>query len=79
MSATDTQKPSFVSAFTEHPASVGESYWGHMGFAFRLCARLMGMAGAAALHGLVPAWCETTASDRLADLHRELSARKSQG
>ncbi|MGB1033705.1 MAG: DUF6356 family protein [Paracoccaceae bacterium] len=52
----------FLRAFRTHPASVGESYFGHMAFALRFSGRLM-MAGAAALvHAVIPPLCETTAS-----------------
>ena len=41
-------------AFTEHPASVGESYWQHLAFASGFAARLL-LAGLAALvHALLP-------------------------
>ena len=69
----------FVRSFKDHPASVGETYWGHMAFALRFSARLLKIAGAALLHAIVPAWCETTASREISALHAEMMARHSQG
>lgn len=62
--------------FTEHPAKVGESYFQHMAFAFAFSARLFKAAFAAALHGVVPAACETTASAAVIALHDEIAARR---
>ncbi|MEM8770170.1 MAG: DUF6356 family protein [Pseudomonadota bacterium] len=41
-------------AFTEHPASVGESYTQHMGMAFGFGARMVFAGFACLLHGLFP-------------------------
>ena len=57
----------------EHLASVNESYFQHMGVAFRYGAVCMKAGLMALAHGLVPAWFETTASEtvsRLADKGR---------
>lgn len=63
-------------AFTEHPASVGESYFGHLlqatGFGLRMI--LAGLA--CVLHGLFPFLCVTTGSDAMTALHREMAARR---
>lgn len=63
-------------AFTEHPASVGETYWGHLlqatGFGLRMI-----MAGiACVLHGLLPFLFVTTGSDAMKALNAEMSARR---
>ncbi len=62
--------------FLRHPTSVGESYFAHMGVAFRFGGRLLAAGGAAVLHGLVPALCERTASKAVKSLHAELAARQ---
>lgn len=62
--------------FTEHPGKVGEGYFEHMAFAFAISARLFRAALAAALHGVVPAACESTASTAVIDLYDEMSARR---
>lgn len=61
--------------FLDHPEAVNESYFEHMIFAFTFSARLFKVAFAAALHGVVPAACETTASSTIMAMHDEISAR----
>ena len=61
--------------FTDHPAQVGESYGQHFMFALRFSARLFFAAGAALIHALIPALCETTASRCITNMHKDLTAR----
>ena len=61
-------------AFTEHPASVGETYGQHMRVAAHFAKELSLAAGAAAVHAIVPSMCCTSASDRIKKLHGEMSA-----
>jgi len=63
--------------FTEHPASVGESYWQHlrhaMGFGLR-----MGVSGLACmLHGLLPFLFVRTGSRQVALLHDRMIVNRS--
>lgn len=61
--------------FTDHPATVNETYLQHMRFALSFAFWLI-VAGAAALvHALIPALCETTAGRILKRLHGRLEAR----
>lgn len=62
-------------AFTDHPASVGETYWEHFMAAAGFAMRLSRIAAAAAVHALVPSLCKTTASEEIAHLHRQLQQR----
>lgn len=62
--------------FREHPAAVGESYLEHMGVAFRIAGRLFRAAAAALLHGIVPALCETAASDAVLGMADEMRQRR---
>lgn len=62
-------------AFTAHPASVGESYGEHMGFAFRMAGRLALAAGAAAVHAVLPFCFERTASRMIAEMHVQTAGR----
>lgn len=63
-------------AFTEHPASVGESYWQHLAFALGFAARLL-LAGLAALvHAVLPFLFKTTASRLIAEMARRTGARR---
>ena len=71
-----TQTTTLISRiFTDHPATVGESYFGHMRFALGFAFWLFVAAGAALLHALIPALCETTASRILKRLHARITAR----
>ena len=58
--------------FTEHPASVGETYFAHMWTAFSFAARLF-LAGVACLiHGLLPFCFTNTGSSTVKRLHQEM-------
>ena len=58
--------------FTEHPASVGETYFEHQRRALRVARRLLVASAAAAVHALVPALFTTRASDTVAEIHDEI-------
>jgi hypothetical protein len=62
--------------FTDHPETVGETYFGHMAFAAWFASRLF-MAGAAALvHAVLPFMFETTASRIVRELYGRTHNRK---
>ncbi|WP_146586544.1 DUF6356 family protein [Puniceibacterium confluentis] len=61
--------------FRDHPARVNETYATHMRFALGFSFWLALAAGAALVHALVPALCETTASRILRRLHDRISNR----
>lgn len=63
-------------AFTEHPASVGESYFGHLLQAAGFGLRMIVAGLACVLHGLLPFLCVTTGSEAMAALHAEMAARR---
>ncbi len=56
-------------AFTEHPASVGESYLQHMGMAFSFGGKMVVAGMACLLHGLFPFLFVTTGRRCVEDLH----------
>lgn len=61
--------------FLAHPASVNETYFQHMRFAFGFAVWLV-IAGLAALtHAVIPFLCETTASTILRKLVVRMEAR----
>ncbi|MEM7471567.1 MAG: DUF6356 family protein [Pseudomonadota bacterium] len=62
------QKPGFFASFRAHPASVGESYFGHLRFALGFAGKLFLAAGAALLHAFIPPLCETSASRAVKEL-----------
>ena len=60
---------SLIRAFTEHPASVGESYGEHMGQALGFGSRMV-LAGLACLiHGVLPFLFVRTGSRAIAELN----------
>jgi hypothetical protein len=59
---TSTRRNPIAALFTDHPASVDETYLGHMRFAFGFAFWLSVAALAAVVHAVIPALCETTAS-----------------
>ncbi len=72
--ATAPTRP-LLGAFTEHPASVGETYAEHMAVALGYGVRLLGAGCAAVVHALVPALFETAASDAIREMHAEMENR----
>lgn len=62
--------------FTDHPASVNETYFGHMAFAAWFASRLFMAAGAALVHAVLPFLFETTASRIVRELYERTSNRK---
>jgi len=63
-------------AFTEHPASVGESYFGHLLQASTFGLRMIFAGVACVLHGIFPFLFVTTGSDAMKGLNEEMSARR---
>lgn len=61
-------------AFTEHPASVDETYGEHMRVALGVAGSLAVASGAAIVHALVPALCEKAASKRIRALHETITS-----
>lgn len=62
--------------FLIHPRAVGETYFAHMKVAFGFAWTLAKLAGAAVVHGLVPAWHERTVSDRIIEMGEAMKARR---
>ncbi|MCH9838737.1 MAG: DUF6356 family protein [Ilumatobacter sp.] len=60
--------------FTEHPASVGETYGEHFRVAVGFAVSLAVAAAAAAVHAVVPSWCTKTASSRIVSLHEQMTS-----
>ncbi|SFR43103.1 DUF6356 family protein [Litoreibacter janthinus] len=68
-------RPSFFVAMREHPASVGETYFGHMRFALRFSGLLFAAGGAALVHAVLPALFETTASQMIRRMYAMIEQR----
>lgn len=60
--------------FTEHPASVGETYGEHFRVAAGFAGSLAIAAASAAVHAIVPSWCTKTASSRIVSLHEQMTS-----
>ena len=61
-----------IDVFTEHPKTVGESWARHARFALSASGLLARAALAAAIHAVVPALFETTASRTVDELHARI-------
>ncbi|MEM8988597.1 MAG: DUF6356 family protein [Pseudomonadota bacterium] len=58
--------------FTEHPATVGETYVEHMGSAFSFGTEMVTAGFACLLHGLFPFLFEKTGSNAIQRLHHRM-------
>ncbi len=68
-----------ISAFTDHPASVGETYPEHLCSATGFGLRLLLAGGACIVHAVLPFLFERTASRMVTGLHhRMVTARHRQ-
>ena len=64
--------------FSEHPASVGESYLQHLRVALGFSGRLL-LAGLACLvHAIFPFLCAHTGSNSILELHERMLSRRRQ-
>jgi hypothetical protein len=55
--------------FTEHPASVGETYWDHLLHACWFSGKMFLGAGACLIHAIFPFLCVKTGSTAITELH----------
>ena len=69
------QIDNFIRAFRDHPASVDETYFGHMRFALGFAGALFVAGGAALVHAFVPPLFETTASRKIKALYARIHNR----
>ena len=63
----------FTRIFTDHPQSVGATYFEHMRFAGWFAARLLMAGGAALVHAVIPCLFEKTASRMISQMHARLT------
>ena len=64
-------------SFTEHPASVGETYSEHMASAWSFSARMAVGALACFIHGLFPFLFTRTGSGIIGELHNRMILNRS--
>lgn len=62
--------------FTEHPASVDESWAEHCAMSWSFGLRMLGASLACFLHGLFPFLFTTTGSDTIRKLHDRMVANR---
>ena len=65
-----------IAAFTEHPASVGESYFTHMGMALRFGLRMLFCGLACLIHAVLPFLFVKTGSKTITHLHDTMVANR---
>ena len=65
----------FRRLFHDHPREVGEGYFEHMAAASRYGFRMLGAAGAAFAHALIPGVHKQTASRCVCDMADEMRGR----
>lgn len=61
-----------MKAFTEHPESVGETYFEHLQTSFGFGARMMAAGVGCVLHGIFPFICVRTGSKTIGKLHHNM-------
>jgi Family of unknown function (DUF6356) len=66
----------FKKLFVDHPASVGESYFEHMGVAFSFGFKMLGAAFACMIHGLVPGLFKSTGSQAISCLYERMISHR---
>jgi len=66
---------SFKHLFTDHPESVGESYFEHMNVALSFAGPLLAAGMAALVHAFLPFLFLTTASRTVKRLHARMTNR----
>jgi hypothetical protein len=62
--------------FTDHPASVGESYTEHMGQAASFGFRLLFAGAACLVHAVLPFLCVKTGSRAIAELNERMILKR---
>ena len=65
-----------IQLFTEHPATVGETYWQHLRFASRSGTLMIAAGGACVIHALLPFLFVSTASRTVRGLAQRMERRR---
>jgi hypothetical protein len=65
----------FSRLFLDHPREVGETYLQHMAASAAFGFRLLGLAGAAFAHALMPSVHKTTVSTAIRGMAKEMGGR----
>lgn len=62
--------------FNDHPASVGETYFEHMGMATGFALRMLAGSIACLIHAVIPCLCERTGSRQIITLYDRMVANR---
>ncbi len=73
---TMSEMKSLKRAFTEHPASVDETYGEHLATSWSFAFRMLGGGLACLLHGVLPFLFKSTASGAIRSLHDRMSSHR---
>ena len=65
-----------IAKFTDHPASVGQTYFEHFKFAVKVSKSLLKAFSACLIHAVYPPLHKNTASATIAELHNRIAQRK---
>ena len=65
-----------IELFTEHPATVGETYWQHLRFAARSGSAMVAAGSACLVHALLPFLFMSTASRTVRTLSERMERRQ---
>ena len=69
----------FAKLFLDHPRTVGESYFQHMGAALSFAGPLLLAGLAAVVHSIVPGLCQKSGSRTIIALHQRLTGGHGRG
>ena len=65
-----------IEKITDHPASVGQTYFEHFKFAVKVSKSLLKAFSACLIHAIYPPVHKNTASATIAELHNRIEQRK---
>lgn len=68
-----------LKAFTQHPETVGETYFEHLGSASGYAATMAAGAVACLLHGIFPFAFQVSGSRRIRELHHRMVTHRTAG
>ena len=63
--------------FTDHPSTVGETYWQHMGMALSFAGAMIAAGFACLVHGFLPFLFVKTGSRTITELHDRMVTNRS--
>jgi hypothetical protein len=74
--AVERHKSRFGNVFTDHPRSLGMTWFSHGSGAAKIGIELIGAGAACIIHAIVPGWFTETAGRTVVRLHDVMTKRK---